>query len=88
MRRIRYLQLDVFTSAPFGGNQLAVFFDAARLTAEEMQAIAREMNFSESVFTLGPTDPQALARLRAIERLRAGEREVDEWHASRAALDG
>ena len=64
MRRIRYLQLDVFTSAPFGGNQLAVFFDAARLTAEEMQAIAREMNFSESVFTLGPTDPQALARLR------------------------
>ena len=64
MQRIRYLQLDVFTSEPFGGNQLAVFFDAARMTAEEMQAIAREMNFSESVFTLEPADPQALARLR------------------------
>ncbi|MGH2504604.1 MAG: PhzF family phenazine biosynthesis protein, partial [Ktedonobacterales bacterium] len=64
MRRIRYLQLDVFTSAPFGGNQLAVFFDASNLTSEEMQAIAREMNFSESVFVLPATDPRALARLR------------------------
>lgn len=64
MRRIRYLQLDVFTSEPFGGNQLAVFFDAARMTADEMQAVAREMNFSESVFTLEPADPHALARLR------------------------
>lgn len=64
MRQIRYMQLDVFTDAPFGGNQLAVFFDASRLTPDEMQAIAREMNFSESVFTLSPADPQALARLR------------------------
>lgn len=64
MRHIRFLQLDVFTSAPFGGNQLAVFFDATNITSEEMQAIAREMNFSESVFVIPATDPQALARLR------------------------
>ena len=32
MRRIPYTQLDVFTSQPFGGNQLAVFFDAERST--------------------------------------------------------
>lgn len=64
MRQIRFLQLDVFTSVPFGGNQLAVFLDATNITSEEMQAIAREMNFSESVFVLPATDPQALARIR------------------------
>ncbi|HZC05481.1 MAG TPA: PhzF family phenazine biosynthesis isomerase, partial [Ktedonobacterales bacterium] len=64
MRRIRYSQLDVFTSEPFGGNQLAVFFDADQLSAAEMQSIAREMNFSESVFILPAIDPSAVARLR------------------------
>ena len=64
MRRIRSTQLDVFTSQPFSGNQLAVFFDADALGEGEMQAIAREMNFSESVFILKPTDPTALARVR------------------------
>lgn len=64
MRRLRFLQLDVFTDTIFGGNQLAVFLDATRVTPEEMQAIAREMNFSESVFTLAGEDPRAVARLR------------------------
>ena len=64
MRRLRFLQLDVFTERLFGGNQLAVFFDASQVTAEEMQAIAREMNFSESVFTLPGADPRSVARLR------------------------
>lgn len=64
MRRLRFLQLDVFTDTLFGGNQLAVFLDASRVTAEEMQAIAREMKFSESVFTLAGADPRSLARLR------------------------
>ncbi len=63
MQRIRYYQLDVFTTEPFGGNQLAVFFDA-QLTDAQMQTIAREMNFSESVFIVPPTDPDAAARLR------------------------
>lgn len=65
MRRIPYTQLDVFTSQPFGGNQLAVFFDAEMLDASEMQAITREMNFSESTFVLPPGDPaRALCRVR------------------------
>jgi trans-2,3-dihydro-3-hydroxyanthranilate isomerase len=65
MRRIPYTQLDVFTSQPFGGNQLAVFFDAEALDSREMQLIAREMNFSESTFVLPPTDPSvALWRVR------------------------
>lgn len=64
MRRLRYTQLDVFTDKPFGGNQLAVFFDATNLTGEDMQRIAREMNFSESVFTLPARETKALSRLR------------------------
>ena len=64
MREIRYLQLDVFTNRVFGGNQLAVFLNAEGVTAEAMQLIAREMNFSESTFVLPATDPKALARVR------------------------
>lgn len=64
MRRIRYFQLDVFTDSIFSGNQLAVFTEGASLTSEEMQAIAREMNFSESVFVLPAASPRAVARLR------------------------
>ncbi|HEU0026069.1 MAG TPA: PhzF family phenazine biosynthesis protein [Ktedonobacterales bacterium] len=65
MRRIPYTQLDVFTTTPFGGNQLAVFFDADALFESEMQSIAREMNFSESTFVLPPSDPaRALCRVR------------------------
>ena len=64
MRRLRFVQLDVFTSEPFGGNQLAVFQDAQTLSDAEMQSIAREMNYSESTFILPATDPQALYRVR------------------------
>lgn len=64
MRRIHSTQLDVFTSEPFGGNQLAVFHDAIQLTPDEMQAMTREMNFSECVFVLPPAEPSSLARLR------------------------
>ena len=46
----RYLHLDVFTDAPFEGNQLAVFPEPAGLTTEQMQTITREMNFSECTF--------------------------------------
>jgi trans-2,3-dihydro-3-hydroxyanthranilate isomerase len=64
MRRLRFVQLDVFTSKPFGGNQLAVFEDAQSLSDAEMQSIAREMNYSESTFILPATDPKALCRVR------------------------
>jgi trans-2,3-dihydro-3-hydroxyanthranilate isomerase len=47
---VRYLHLDVFTDTPFEGNQLAVFPDPRGLSTEDMQRIAKEMNFSESTF--------------------------------------
>ena len=50
-------QWDVFTSKPLEGNSLAVFFDARGLSDDEMQAIAREMNLSETTFIL-PRDPE------------------------------
>ena len=54
MRTFRYVVADVFTDKPLAGNQLAVFTDARGLGDDEMQSLAREMNFSESVFVLPP----------------------------------
>lgn len=51
---MNYLHLDVFTDRPFEGNQLAVFSRPEGLSAEKMQIITREMNFSESTFILPP----------------------------------
>lgn len=51
-RRFSYVQLDVFTSRPLEGNQLCVFPDAHGLNDDEMQAIARETNLSETTFVL------------------------------------
>ena len=50
--RYPFVQLDVFSSRPFEGNQLAVLPDARGLSDEQMQAIAREMNLSETTFVL------------------------------------
>jgi trans-2,3-dihydro-3-hydroxyanthranilate isomerase len=50
----RYVLLDVFTDTPLTGNQLAVFTDAAQLTAHDMQRLARELKLSETVFVLAP----------------------------------
>jgi trans-2,3-dihydro-3-hydroxyanthranilate isomerase len=50
----RFLTADVFTDRMFGGNQLAVLPDARGLTAEQMLAITREFNYSESTFVLPP----------------------------------
>src|SRR3954469_10107140 len=45
-----FVQLDVFTQTPLSGNPLAIFPDAGELTDAEMQALAREMNLSETTF--------------------------------------
>jgi trans-2,3-dihydro-3-hydroxyanthranilate isomerase len=63
MKRRMY-QLDVFTTKPFAGNPLAVITDGDNLSTARMQAIAREMNLSETVFVQKPTSNRALARLR------------------------
>ena len=49
-----YYVLDVFTDTPLAGNQLGVFVDGAPFASEQMQAIARELNVSETVFLLAP----------------------------------
>ncbi|MGO9126981.1 MAG: PhzF family phenazine biosynthesis protein [Terriglobales bacterium] len=63
-RRFPFVQVDVFSSQPFEGNSLAVFPDARGLSDQEMQAIAKEMNLSETTFVL-PRDP-AVERERGV----------------------
>ncbi len=55
--------VDVFAEAPLQGNQLAVVQDAAELSPERMQDIAREMNFSETTFVLSHTAERARVRI-------------------------
>jgi trans-2,3-dihydro-3-hydroxyanthranilate isomerase len=56
--------LDVFTDRRFSGNPLAVVSDADALSADQMKAIARELNLSETVFVLKPQNPAHSARMR------------------------
>jgi trans-2,3-dihydro-3-hydroxyanthranilate isomerase len=60
----RYLHYDVFTGEPLVGNQLAVFLDGRGLDAARMQAIAREMAFSETTFILPPEQAGTDVRMR------------------------
>ncbi len=52
MRKLHYHLVDVFTDRAFGGNQLAVFTNGRDLPTELMQAIAKELNLSETTFVL------------------------------------
>lgn len=54
--RYRYYLCDVFTQTRFGGNQLAVLPQAAGLSGERMQQVAREFNFSETTFVFPPEE--------------------------------
>jgi trans-2,3-dihydro-3-hydroxyanthranilate isomerase len=54
MRTLRYVIADVFTDKKLAGNALAVFTDARGVDDATMQALAREMNLSETVFVLPP----------------------------------
>src|SRR5260370_32803925 len=60
-----FAQVDVFAENTLEGNALAIFTDARGLTTEEMQALARETNLSETTFIL-PRTPE-------IERERGGQ---------------
>jgi len=59
-----YEIVDVFTDRPFTGNPLAVVFEGDPLGTDQMQALAREFNLSETVFILPPTRPGATYRAR------------------------
>jgi len=59
----RFVVADVFTDVPFAGNQLAVFTDAREIPEERLQPLAREINFSETVFVY-PAAGEGHARIR------------------------
>ncbi len=88
MTTYHFIQCDVFTDRIFAGNPLAVFHDeVANQTLDDatMQQIAREMNLSETVFVLPPSDPtKALRRLRIFtpgtELPMAGHPVVGTWN--------
>lgn len=63
MAAYRYVVADVFTDTPLAGNQLAVFTDAREIPEELLQRLAKEMNYSETVFVL-PPDEGGHARIR------------------------
>ena len=79
----RLYTLDVFTTKRFAGNPLAVVTDGDGLSTAKMQAIAREMNLSETVFIQKPTNNRALARLRIFTTTRelplAGHPVIGTW---------
>ena len=63
--------VDVFSSTPFDGNQLAVLPDAAGISTEGMQKIAREFNFGETTFVLPKNDPANTCRVRIFTPRRS-----------------
>lgn len=70
MVRRTFKQVDVFAEQPLKGNPVAVVLDADDLSSEQMAAIARWTNLSETTFVLTPTDPAADYRVRIFSTLR------------------
>jgi trans-2,3-dihydro-3-hydroxyanthranilate isomerase len=64
MSTLAYEIVDVFTDRPFTGNPLAVVFGAESLAGDQMLALAKEFNLSETVFVLPPTAAEATYRAR------------------------
>jgi trans-2,3-dihydro-3-hydroxyanthranilate isomerase len=60
-------QVDAFTTRPLGGNPCAILFDCADLDDDTMQAIAREMNLSETSFVWRMDDGRFRARYFTTE---------------------
>ncbi|MGH3081875.1 MAG: PhzF family phenazine biosynthesis protein [Gaiellaceae bacterium] len=63
MADFRYVVADVFTDTPLAGNQVAVFTDARELREDQLQRLAREINFSETAFVYSPEE-DGHARIR------------------------
>src|SRR5262245_49655825 len=74
-RTYEFVQVDVFTQTPLAGNPLAVFPDARGLNDGEMQALAQELNLSETTFIL-PRDPATEAREGKKVRIFTVEQEL------------
>jgi PhzF family phenazine biosynthesis protein len=80
-----FCQIDVFGSAPYRGNPLAVVLDGAGLSTGEMQRFAHWMNLSETTFVLPPTSEGADYQVRiftpAAELPFAGHPTLGTCHA-------
>lgn len=74
-RTFNYVQMDVFASKPLEGNQLAIFTDARGLSSEEMQALARETNLSETTFII-PRDAAIEAKAGVKVRIFTPQEEL------------
>jgi trans-2,3-dihydro-3-hydroxyanthranilate isomerase len=78
-----FVLVDVFTERPFAGNQLAVIPNAEGLGDSQLQAIAREFNYSETTFILPPRQAKADWRLRSFspsaEVFGAGHNALGAW---------
>ncbi|AJP70785.1 PhzF family phenazine biosynthesis protein [Sphingomonas hengshuiensis] len=68
MTSFPFFTVDVFTTARFGGNPLAVVIGGETLDPATMQAVAAEFNLSETTFVLPPADPAHTARVRIFNR--------------------
>ena len=85
MRKIRIKHVDAFTTIPYTGNPAGVVTDADGLTEGQMQAIAREMNLSETAFILPPSKSSADLSIRwftpYLEVPRCGHATIAGFHA-------
>ena len=85
---LRYRILNVFTAggARLSGNPLCVFEDGSQLDPAQMQALARQMNLSESTFILPSKRAAALVRIftPAYEMPFAGHPTLGTVHVCRA----
>src|SRR5438270_1462844 len=64
MTRFRFLTCDVFTSVPFGGNQLAGFPDARGIPEQRLLDVTREFNYSETTFVHPAADARHARHVR------------------------
>lgn len=66
MRKVHFIQADVFSDSPFGGNPVVVVPDARGLSGDEMRSLARGMSFAETGFIAEPSLPAAAFALRCF----------------------
>jgi PhzF family phenazine biosynthesis protein len=85
MNSYTFVLVDVFTERPLAGNQLAVILNAEGLDDGQLQAIAREFNYSETTFILPPRQAKADRRLRSFtkkeEVFGSGHHTLGAWWA-------
>ena len=63
---LRFALVDVFAETPLTGNPAALVAEADDLTDDQLRALAREFNQSETAFLLRPSGPAATIRIRAF----------------------